>query len=183
MGFSELGLDQFNNIILCGFMGAGKSWTLKRAKKGGPEDIEFFDLDDRILEQSGYNTILKMMRDLGEDHFRNVENEILVANLKAGKKVISVGGGALNRGINFVIEKRTDILVVWLDTPLEQCEANLAKDHKNVRPLYKDNKDDIQDFYKERCDIYKVAQVRITWDEQNSIKNYQDFIRLLTSKV
>lgn len=183
MGFSHPALSQYNNIIICGFMGAGKTWTLKRVKKGSPNEIQSFDLDEKILENSGYNTILKMMRDLGEDHFRRVENEILVAALKQGGNIISVGGGALNRGLNFVIEKRSDILVVWLNTSLDQCEENLAKDHKNVRPLYKDNKDNIQEIYKDRCEVYKIAQVQLTWEEQNNLKNYEDFESLIVSKI
>lgn len=176
-------LSNFRNIILCGFMGAGKSWAMKRTKKGAPQGLEFVDLDDKILEQSGYNTILKMMRELGEEHFRRVENEILISLLKEGGYFVSAGGGALNRGINFVLEKRNDILVVWLNTPLEQCEKNLEKDHKNVRPLYKDNKENIQEIFEERKKIYEIAQVAINWEEQQELKSYDDFLKLVVKKL
>lgn len=171
----------YKNVLICGFMGAGKSWLLKRLKRTGRDSNNYNELDDLILERAGYNTILKMMRELGEEHFRRIENEILVERLKEGGNIISLGGGALNQGINHVINKRDDILVVWITTDLAQCEENLKKDHKNVRPLYKDNKDNIQSIYDDRQKVYEVAQVKISWEELQEIQNYENFTDLLAN--
>ncbi len=175
--------EDYTNVLVCGFMGAGKSWLLKRLKRSGPKEFNYIDLDQEILKKSGYNTVLKMMKALGEEHFRRIENEILVSLMKKGNNIISLGGGALNKGLNFVIEKRDDILVVWIDTPLDQCAKNLEKDHKNVRPLFKDDSIDVEKLYSERSKIYSVAQVRIPWKDLDELTSFEKFSNYLKTAL
>ncbi|MCY4644496.1 MAG: hypothetical protein OXB88_07750, partial [Bacteriovoracales bacterium] len=69
--FSQI---RYNNVLLCGFMGAGKTWLLKRLKRTGPHEIDYLDLDQLLVEKSGHKSILKIMKALGEEHFRALEN-------------------------------------------------------------------------------------------------------------
>ena len=171
-------------------MGAGKSWLLGHLKKSGPDAFDYIDLDQMLLQRSGYNTVLKMMKALGEEHFRRVENEVLVQLLMGQGNLVALGGGALNQKLNHGLSRSKDVLVVWLDTPLEQCLANLRKDHKNVRPLLAKwtarvprgveetpqvKVAEIAEFYRQRREIYSVAQVRLTYEQLPAVADYSQF--------
>ena len=167
---------RYSNLLLCGFMGAGKTRLLKHLRKSGPEEIQYLDLDRVIVEKSGSKSILKLMKALGEEHFRALENEILMKMMGEGGHLLSLGGGALNKGLNEAIRKRGDILVIWVDTPLEQCLANLKKDHKNVRPLMKHGEDFVRNLYRKRRETYSTAPVRLDWEALSNFKTYSLFI-------
>ena len=171
-------------------MGAGKSWLLRHLKKSGPDALDYIDLDQILLQRSGYNTMLKMMKALGEEHFRRMENEVLVQLLLGEGNLIALGGGALNQKLNHGLSRSKDVLVVWLDTSLEQCLANLRKDHKNVRPLLAKwtakvprgveaippvRAAEIAEFYHQRREIYSVAQVRLTYEQLPAVTDYSQF--------
>ena len=79
-----------NNIILAGFMGAGKTTVGKilacRLKK------KFIDMDDVLEERAGKAISLIFSED-GEPYFRNMERK-LVQELASGRnQVIAAGGG------------------------------------------------------------------------------------------
>ena len=168
--------SHYSNLLLCGFMGAGKTWFLKRLKRTGPPFIHYTDLDQAILERSTHNTLFKMMRALGEEQFRRIENKILLELLKQGDHVLALGGGALNEEFNHILSKWRDTLLVWIDTPFEQCLANLRKDHKTVRPLAKKGPVFLQNLYQNRQKIYSMAQVRMPHTQCSTIKTYSQFV-------
>ena len=80
-----------NDIILIGFMGAGKTTVGKAlAKKMG---LELLDTDSLIEEQAGV-TISEMFETQGEAAFRAAETKMLERLLdRQSRAVISVGGG------------------------------------------------------------------------------------------
>ena len=158
-------------------MGAGKTRLLKRLQRTGPPKIQYADLDQVILKKSGYNTLLKMMKTLGEEHFRRIENEILLELLKQGGHVLALGGGALNEGPNHILCKRGDTLLIWMDTPFEQCLANLRKDYKTVRPLATKGRVFLQNLYQNRQKIYSIAQVRVCYTQCPTLKTYSQLIK------
>ena len=167
----------YSNLLLCGFMGAGKTCLLKRLQRTGPPQIRYTDLDQVILEKSGYKTLLKMMKTLGEEHFRRMENELLLELLKQGGHVLALGGGAINEEFNHILSKRRDTLLIWMDTPFEQCLANLRKNHKTVRPLATKGRVFLQNLYQNRQKIYSVAQVRIHYTQSFPLKTYSQLIK------
>ena len=80
------------NIILCGFMGCGKS-TIGNllSRKAG---MAFIDLDRYIEKQEG-KTVSEIFADSGEAHFRMLERS---ASKTLGAKnglVIACGGGTV----------------------------------------------------------------------------------------
>ena len=157
-------------------MGAGKTWLLKCLKRTGPMEINYQDLDQAILEGSEYKTILKMMKALGEEHFRRIESELLVRLMQQGNHLIALGGGAMDQGLQDALHKRDDILVVWLDTPFEQCLSYLQRDHKNVRPLARMGREQLRELYQKRRETYCIAQVRLDYYRLQTIKDYSGFI-------
>lgn len=79
------------NIILIGFMGAGKTTVGKFLSR--EKEMLFVDTDDRIVSEQG-RTIPEIFSEEGEEHFRNLETELLRRMQEdTYNAVISVGGG------------------------------------------------------------------------------------------
>lgn len=80
------------NLILCGFMGSGKSTIGKLlSEKLG---ARFIDTDTYIEQKEGM-TISEMFEKYGEEYFRAREREVCEELSKLQKTVISTGGGTL----------------------------------------------------------------------------------------
>ena len=61
-----------NNIILCGFMGCGKSTVGRNiARKTGRRFIDM----DRFIEQRANATVSELFAERGEEGFRELEHE------------------------------------------------------------------------------------------------------------
>lgn len=79
-----------DNIILVGYMGAGKT-TLGKALATSM-GREFHDLDWLIEEQTGM-TIPQIFAKQGEDGFRQIERQTLMNAVGRNGMVLAVGGG------------------------------------------------------------------------------------------
>ena len=102
------------NIYLIGFMGAGKS-TIARAlvrELGFP----LVEMDEQIVKEQGMS-INDIFEKYGEDHFRDIETQ-LVDNLAEKKGVIvSCGGGVVVRPQNTKRMKESGRIVFLTATP------------------------------------------------------------------
>jgi shikimate dehydrogenase len=87
----HLGLN-FKNIILHGFMGAGKSSVAKHLAK--LRKMEFIDTDELTISKTG-KSIPEIFRESGEEKFREIESGIIQSISSASNAVIAAGGGAL----------------------------------------------------------------------------------------
>jgi shikimate kinase len=98
------------NVILTGFMGAGKS-TL------GPQlaaklNWRFVDIDQVITEQTG-KSINAIFNENGEAEFRRLETSALAQTLEGSHQIISGGGGiVLGEANRDLILKK--VLCIWL---------------------------------------------------------------------
>lgn len=80
-----------NNLILIGFMGAGKTTIGKLLAR--EKNLPFVDTDERIVAEQGMN-IPDIFARYGEPYFRDLETELLVKmQTDTEHSVISVGGG------------------------------------------------------------------------------------------
>lgn len=80
-----------NNIVLCGFMGCGKSTVGKNiARKSGRK---FLDMDSYIEEKAGM-TVSEIFEKYGEEKFRDMEHDACVELSGLEGLVIASGGGA-----------------------------------------------------------------------------------------
>ena len=79
------------NIVLMGFMGAGKTTVGKRLAKA--LSCEFIDTDERIEKEQG-RKISDIFAEDGEQAFRDMETDLL-KRLQDSKDafVLSIGGG------------------------------------------------------------------------------------------
>jgi shikimate dehydrogenase/shikimate kinase len=153
-----------NNVILIGFMGAGKTTVGRRLsyllKK------PFLDLDSYI-ENEEERRIKQIFDENGELYFRNLETHVLkkIKN-EPWSHVISVGGGAPIREENQKLLKKMGIIVylrVKPTTVLKRIKYDVD------RPLLQvaNPKEKIIVMMKERDPIYsKIADVIIDVDKK-----------------
>ncbi len=151
------------NIILCGFMGCGKSTIGSLlAKRSG---MAFIDLDSYIEKKEG-RSISEMFSNDGETYFRERERE--AARELSAKRglVIAAGGGTLTFEENVECLKKNGT-VVLLDIPVDVVSERLRND--TVRPLLArpDRDEVIRELYEKREPLYRAA-ADITVDADRS---------------
>lgn len=142
-----------NNIVLCGFMGCGKSTVGKNlARKTGRK---FLDMDRFIEEKEGM-TVSEIFEKYGEDGFRDREHEACRELADMSNLVIAAGGGALTFERNVEVFRGKDT-VVFLDVPLNVISQRLKNDTR--RPLLqRPDKDKVmRELYDKRLPSYKKA--------------------------
>ena len=142
------------SIILCGFMGCGKTTVGKRAAKLLKWD--FYDLDLYIEEKTGL-TVAEIFERQGETEFRRLETEAAAELSEKGKAVIACGGGTVLFSQNVEAFHQNSGTIVLLDVPLDILQKRLENDTK--RPLLqKPNRDEvIAGLYRERLPLYRAA--------------------------
>lgn len=163
------------NIILCGFMGSGKT-TVGRllAEKTGQQ---FVDMDNYI-EVRQQMTVSRIFEKFGEPYFRELETEAAEELAKESNLVIAAGGGTLTVQRNVEILKATGIILM-LDTPLSVIQERLEGD--TTRPLLqKPNRGAVmKDLYHERLAAYKnAADIVISADASP-----QEVLKLILGKI
>ena len=146
---------EMKNIVLTGFMGAGKtSVSAELARLTGFARVEV----DEEIESAAGMTIPEIFEKFGEPRFREMETEeIKQADSRKGA-IISTGGGAVMREEN-TDAMRANGVIVYLraepDTVLERTSRNSDRPLLQVEdPLKKINELlDMRRPYYERADI------------------------------
>lgn len=136
------------NIILCGFMGCGKSTVGKHLSD--ILRIPFIDIDSYI-EQKTNMTVKEIFQKYGEDKFRDMEHEACILFSQNDNKIISVGGGTL------IFERNVDVLkensiIILIECSYETLYKRLMND--TTRPLLQRN-NKIKELLDKRMPIYR----------------------------
>jgi len=145
-----------DNVILVGFMGAGKSVCGRLlARRLGRC---FVETDEMIAAVEG-RSIPEIFRDAGETRFRQLEGDTLESlKLKSGD-VIATGGGTPCR------EGRMELLrelgtVVWLDGDVQELHARASQ--VGNRPMLEGRTlAEIEELYRSRQPYYRRAHITI----------------------
>lgn len=136
------------NLILCGFMGCGKTTVGKvLAEKLGRT---FMDTDTLIEERAGIR-ISEIFDREGEAHFRDLEHQACVLLSEQDNLVISTGGGALTYERNARALKKNGA-VIFLDVPFDIIVKRIGGDAG--RPLFR-SEPDARALYEHRYSLYK----------------------------
>lgn len=142
-----------DNLILCGFMGCGKS-TVGRllAQATGRE---FLDMDTYIEQQSGM-TVPEIFARYGEADFRRREREACAALAKRRGLVIATGGGAL------VSEENARTLaasgpVILLEISPETVLSRLEGDDTRPLLMRPDRDKAVRELMEQRLPLYRRA--------------------------
>lgn len=102
------------NIYLIGFMGAGKSTIARELVKAN--NMRRIEMDQMIVEQQGM-AISDIFDKYGEEHFRDLETELLRSFSGETNMVVSCGGGSVLRDENAALMKENGCIILLKATP------------------------------------------------------------------
>ena len=139
-----------NNIVLCGFMGSGKTVVGKELAK--ILGVKFVDTDELIEEEQGV-AIKAIFATHGEEYFRDLEYEMCKKVAEMNGVVVSTGGGAMTfkRNVDAIKEGSK---VVFLDASFDVICDRIGD--STTRTLFQD-KEKAKKLYDERKDKYLSA--------------------------
>lgn len=117
------------NIVLTGFMGAGKSSVgRKLVERLG---MSVIDTDD-LIERSAGMRIFEIFAKHGEPHFRELEKKAVAEASKLENRVIITGGGVVLKEENMKNLRRNGI-IIYLHAKPEVIYSRIK--HEVHRPL------------------------------------------------
>ncbi|TKY60350.1 Shikimate kinase 1 [Spatholobus suberectus] len=153
-------------VYLVGMMGSGKTTVGKIMSQ--VLGYSFCDSDALVEEEVGGNSVADIFKHHGETFFRNKETEVLRKLSLMHQLVISTGGGAVTRPINWKYMHKG--VSVWLDVPVEALARRIAAVGTNSRPLLHYEAGDpytrafmrLSALFEERGDAYANANARVS---------------------
>ena len=164
------------NIVLIGFMGAGKSTISSYLRDMFA--MEVVEMDQVIAEKEGMS-ISDIFEVYGEEYFRDAETNLLIEMQSKTNVVISCGGGVPMRERN-VAEMRKNGKVVLLTAKPETILDRVKDNHD--RPLLENNKNVpfIADLMGKRREKYEAAaDIIIETDGKNKLEICEEIIQKL----
>ncbi|MCM1114241.1 MAG: shikimate kinase [Clostridium sp.] len=159
------------NIILCGFMGSGKTVVgTELAKLMGRK---FVDTDEFIEQEQG-TAIKAIFAVHGEDYFRDLEFECCKKVSELKNCVVSTGGGALTFERNVEVLKNSG-KIVFLDASFNVICDRIGD--CTTRPLFQD-KDKAKQLYDERKSKYLAAADIVISGDMSARKTAMDIAEM-----
>ncbi|PKN13464.1 MAG: shikimate kinase [Deltaproteobacteria bacterium HGW-Deltaproteobacteria-4] len=151
------------NIILVGFMGAGKSTVAAELVRCC--NCHLLDLDVEIERRSGLK-IQEIFRQHGENVFRDLESAALSALRGQNGLVVATGGGVLGRPENRELVRSVG-RVVYLRTAFATLQKRLKL--SSDRPLVKEEPDwnALETLLLSRIPFYETADLIIDTNDKN----------------
>ena len=153
-----------NNIMLIGFMGAGKTTVSRElSKMTGRKEL---DMDAYIVEKEGM-AITDMFDQYGEEYFRKKETASLVEIMKSDNLIVSCGGGVVVKDENVAYMKDGGVIVLLTATP--QTILERVKESTD-RPILNGNMnvEFIEQLMNKRKDRYlSVADIIVSTDNKS----------------
>ncbi len=153
-----------NNIMLIGFMGAGKTTVSRELSRiTGRKEL---DMDAYIVEKEGM-AITDMFAQFGEDYFRAKETASLIEIMKMDDLIVSCGGGVVVKDENVEYMKDGGVVVLLTATPKTTLER---VKNSTDRPILNGNMnvEFIEQLMNKRKDRYlAVADVIVATDDKS----------------
>ena len=164
------------NIVLIGFMGAGKTSISEYLKTLFAMDV--IEMDQIIAEREGMS-IPDIFEVHGEQYFRDLETNLLIEMQARKNVVISCGGGTPLRECN-VVEMKKNGRVVLLTASPETIFDRVKDSHD--RPVIENNKNVpfIADLMEKRRVKYEAAaDIVINTDGKSLIEVCEELVQKL----
>lgn len=155
-------MNDQKNVIICGFMGTGKSVVAKSVST--TLSLDFVDTDS-LIENRCEKTIAEIFREDGEEYFRELEKEILF-RLPERKTVIAAGGGMIVNRENY--RRLSGLgLMILLTASVETICRRIGND--GSRPLLSGEnlEGKVQELLSQRQPAYDRIEYRINTDRLN----------------
>ena len=162
------------NIVLIGFMGAGKSTISAFLRDALAMDV--VEMDDIIAKREGMS-ISDIFEVHGEAYFRELETKLLKEVGSCSRVVVSCGGGVAMRDCNVAEMKKSGCTVLLTACP-ETILQRTKDDHD--RPLLEKNKsiEFIAELMEKRREKYEAAaDIIIETDGKNKKEICEELVR------
>lgn len=161
-------MSEKSNIVLTGFMAAGKTEISKAIAE--ISKYKLIDTDDMIAEAMGMS-INEIFAKYGEEEFRRIEHECICKAAKMSGMVIATGGGAVLKKEN-IEELRKKGKIFNLAPDFKVIEERLAA-AAATRPLLK-NQDiaAVKKRFEDRLPYYADCDCKIHVISGRSPKSY-----------
>lgn len=142
------------NIILCGFMGCGKTTVGNLLAELSGRSL--VDTDALIVQEAGIS-VNEIFSRYGEAHFRDLEHEICRRLSLQSDLIVSTGGGALTFERNAQALKQNGGKIYLLNVPAQIIEERLKND--NTRPLLNvpNRSEVLRGLYSKRLPLYRAC--------------------------
>lgn len=163
------------NIILVGFMGAGKTSVGRRlASRLG---YRFIDVDLAIeFEQ---NCLIKeIFHYAGEKYFRSLETLFIQKLERQNNLVVSTGGGILVTEGNLQILRKVGT-IVYLAADLDEIYNRVSKNTNRPLLLTDNPKQTLKDLFAKREHLYLQADIVIETTQLNIHQITSEIIRAI----
>ena len=164
------------NIVVIGFMGAGKSTISDYLKNAFAMDV--VEMDQVIAAEQGMS-ISEIFETYGEEYFRNLETQLLIDMQAKQNVIISCGGGVAMRERNVVEMKKNGKVVLLKANP--ETILDRVKD-SDARPLLNGNKnvDFIGKLMEARREKYEAAaDIVVETDGKSVLEICEEMIQKL----
>lgn len=152
------------NIMLIGFMGAGKTTVSSKLSK----DMQLPEVDmDKYIVKRENMTISDIFDKYGEDGFRNIETECLKEIMQETGKIVSCGGGTVLKDENVGYMKKNGVIILLTATPETTYER---VKNSTDRPILNGNMnvEFIEELMNKRKNRYlEVADIVIATDNKS----------------
>ncbi|XP_023641013.1 shikimate kinase 1, chloroplastic isoform X2 [Capsella rubella] len=166
------------SMYLVGMMGSGKTTVGKLMSK--VLGYSFLDCDTLIEQAMDGTSVAKIFEHHGESFFRGKETDALKKVSSMHQVVVSTGGGAVIRPINWKYMHKG--ISIWLDVPLEALAHRIAAVGTNSRPLLHDESGDaytvafkrLSTIWDDRGEAYTNANARVSLETKRGYKDVSD---------
>ncbi|WP_413323769.1 shikimate kinase [Synechococcus sp. MIT S9503] len=167
------------SLYLIGMMGSGKSST------GRPlaERLGYGFVDaDAVIEQVTGSNISEIFERDGEDHFRDLETQVLRSISERHSLVVATGGGIVTRSENWGMMHQG--IVIWLDVERDQLLLRLQKD-STQRPLLQMNDpgEAVDEILSRRRPLYNEADLTVVIGTETADVVADGIIQLLPELI
>ncbi len=165
------------NIVLIGFMGAGKSTVSEYLSTLFA--MKYVEMD-QVIAKREQMSIPDIFETYGEEYFRNRETELLIELQSERNVVISCGGGAAMRERNVAEMKKNGRVVLLTASP--EVIYSRVKDTED-RPVLKGRKnvEGISELMEQRRGKYEAAaDIVIRTDRKSVLEICEELIERLT---
>jgi len=133
-------------IVLCGYMGSGKSKVGRLL--ANKLSLENFDLD-QVIEKNEHMSVPEIFSKKSEIFFRKKENEVLKELLSSSENfILALGGGTPCYANNLeLLKENKKVKLIYLKVDVNVLSDRLFKEKEN-RPLIQSQKsrEDLNDF-------------------------------------
>lgn len=160
------------NIVLTGFMGAGKTEVGRKLSNILGWDV--IDVDDEIVKAKKM-TINELFAQLGEPAFRDIETSTIRDISKRKNVIIATGGGAVLRQENMDVLRENGIVVHLTATPetiLKRTSSNSKRPLLQVEnPLQR-----IKELLEFRMPFYRKADIVVDTDTKTPLQIAEEIL-------